>query len=131
MRMRYVTPHHLPTLHDELLAAGIVPTYVGGVADDPDGVELDVPDGTDPAAVRAVVDAHDGAAALAAWEAARQAEADDNAQVRQAVATLLADAARLEDAAQALSAQQVRNHLARTDRVLAGALRVLARRLGA
>ena len=130
--LTYTKAHHLMTLHGELNAAGYHPAPV--VGEDPARpfhLELGFPDDfADDAGVEAVVMAHDRAAALAAYEAARQAEADDNAQVRQAIAVLLADADRLEDTAQALSAQQVRNHLARTDRVLARALRVLARRLG-
>jgi hypothetical protein len=77
MRLEYTVPHHLSALHDELIAAGIHPTYVGDAPDDPDGVVLEVPDGTDPQAVAAVVAAHDPAAAAAAQAAAAQAFAQD------------------------------------------------------
>lgn len=144
MRLEYAVAHHLPTLHDELIRAGISPTYLGDDPDDPDGIEMEVPDGTDPAAVAAVVAAHNGAAARAAWQAARQAEADDNAQVRAAVATLATDAdnlialaTALENTANTLTTQALRDRmasiargLARTDRILASALRVIARRTG-
>lgn len=88
MNLMYTRAHHLTTLHDELIAAGIHPSYVGGVADDPDGIVLEVPDGTSAAAVAAVVAAHDGAAAVAAWDAARQAEAAEDSQAAGFVAQL-------------------------------------------
>lgn len=77
MRLEYAMAHRLSALHDELLAAGIAPTYVGDDPDDPDGVVLEVPDGTDPAAVEAVVTAHDAAAVDAARQAAQTAFASD------------------------------------------------------
>lgn len=129
-RLEYSKAHHLSTLHDELNAAGIAPTYLGDKPGTAWGIEMDVADDQDETAVAAVVNAHDRAAAQAAWDAARQAEASDNDGIRTAVAVLLADAARLEDTTVAMTLQVVRNHLARTDRMLAGALRVLARRLG-
>ena len=130
--LEYTKAHFLPALHQQLIDAGYTPwPVVGEDPARPFHLELGFPDDfADDAGVEAVVMAHDRAAALAAYEAARQAEADDNSQVRQAIPVLVADADRLEDTAQALTAQQVRNHLARTDRVLARALRVLARRLG-
>lgn len=88
MRLTYTRPHHLATLHDELLAAGIAPAYLG---DDPavaDGIALEVPDDQDEAGVAAVVAAHNRAAALAAWQAARQAERDEDGQAAGFVAQL-------------------------------------------
>ena len=74
-------------------------------------------------------------AQIAAWVAAALTAQDEAAaeeerrtlrrQIRLALAALEADATRLEDTATALSAQQIRNHLARTDRVLVGLIRVL------
>jgi hypothetical protein len=77
MRLEYTVPHQLNALHDELIAAGIHPTYVGDAPDDPDGVVLEVPDGTSTAAVQAVIDAHDPAAVAAAETARAQQFAQD------------------------------------------------------
>ena len=82
MRLEYTVPHQLNALHDELIAAGIHPTYIGDDPDDPDGVVIEVPDNTDPAAVEAIVNAHDKAAVEAAAEAKRTQEQQDRAAVR-------------------------------------------------
>lgn len=87
-RLTYTKAHLLTALHDELVAAGIRPSYVGGTAGDPDDIELAVDDAVDEAAVAAVVAAHDRAAATAAWDAARQAERDEDTQVRGLLAQL-------------------------------------------
>lgn len=55
-RLHYTKPHLLSKLHDELIAAGIVPERVEGDGED---VWLTVTDGTVESAVAAVVDAHD------------------------------------------------------------------------
>jgi predicted NAD/FAD-binding protein len=82
MRLEYTVPHQLNALHDELIAAGIAPTYLGDDPDNaPDGVVLEVPDGTAEAAVAAVIAAHDPAAVAAAKEAAQQATRDARALV--------------------------------------------------
>lgn len=65
---------------------------------------------------------------VAARQAEAQADADDRTALRDAIAVLLADAARLEDTAQAMTAQQIRAHAARTARNLARTLAVLRRR---
>ena len=77
MRLEYAVAHVLSALHDELLAAGIAPTYLGDDPDNPDGVVLEVPDGTSEAAVAAVIAAHDPAAAAAAAQAAESQFAQD------------------------------------------------------
>jgi hypothetical protein len=78
MRLEYTVAHRLSALHDELIAAGIFPTYLGDdPADAPDGLVMEVPDGTDAAAVAAVVAAHDPAAVDAAAQAAAAAFAQD------------------------------------------------------
>lgn len=130
MKLTYTRPHWLPALHDQLLAAGIVPSYVGGRADDPDGIALEVPDGTDEAAVAAVVAAHDGAAAAAAWQAARQAERDEDdqgpvllGQLDDAIATIVAN--------RTLTAAQVRTGLLLALRATRLVVRYLLRRRGA
>lgn len=126
--LAYARPRNLDRLHEELIAAGLPPAACLAVAGEPDGVRLIYPDGVDEAAVAAVVAAHDRAAGDAADAAARAAEAQDRAELRGAVAALLADAARLEDGLQALTPAQLRPLLARTNRALAAALRTLARR---
>ena len=78
--------------------------------------------------VSAVVAAHDPAAIDAAAEAAADEDEGDRAPLRQAIAALLADAARLQDATVTMGPQVVRNHLARTDEALAATLRYLRRR---
>jgi hypothetical protein len=88
MRLEYTVPHHLSALHDELIAAGIHPTYVGDDPDDPDGVVLEVPDGTAEAAVAAVIAAHDPAAVAAAATQQQQQFAQDV----QAIKTFMAAA---------------------------------------
>ena len=56
--LTYRKPHKLSLLHDQLLAAGITPEYVGGTGDD---ITIDVQDAVAKAAVDAVVNAHDPA----------------------------------------------------------------------
>jgi hypothetical protein len=88
--LTYTKAHHLATLHAELNAAGYHPwPVVGEEPARPFHLELGFPDDfADDAGVEAVVMAHDRAAALAAYDAARQAEQDDNAQARQVLAQL-------------------------------------------
>lgn len=75
-------------LHDELLAASIVPTYVGGVYDEQAEAEIDgacevhVADDVAEAAVAAVVAAHDPAAIAAKRQAAVQAVVTDAANIK-------------------------------------------------
>jgi hypothetical protein len=87
-RASYSQPHDLSALHDELIAAGIRPTYVGGSASDPDRFVLELPDDADEGAVAAVLAAHDKPAAVAKRQAAQQAERDEDTQVRGLVAQL-------------------------------------------
>jgi hypothetical protein len=78
MRLEYTVAHALSALHDELIAAGIAPTYLGDDPDNaPDGLVLEVPDGTAEAAVAAVIAAHDPAAVAAAETARAQQFAQD------------------------------------------------------
>jgi hypothetical protein len=58
----------------------------------------------------------------------RDQDTVDRADLRLAVAVLIADAGRLEDQQLVLSAQQLRAHLARTNRALVAIVRSLARR---
>jgi hypothetical protein len=74
--------HLLDSLHDELNAAGIFPTYIGGDKDDPDKVVIEVPDDTDPEAVQAVIDAHDVTAIEAAADAKRTQYQNDLAAIK-------------------------------------------------
>ncbi len=87
-RLTYTKAHILTALHDDLVAAGIHPSYVGDTPGDADGIELEVADSQDEAAVAVVVAAHDRAAAVSARQAARQAERDEDTQVRGIVAQL-------------------------------------------
>jgi hypothetical protein len=57
--LHYTRPNRLDVLHDQLLAAGIIPELVEGLGDD---VWLTVADDQDPADVEAVVEAHDATA---------------------------------------------------------------------
>lgn len=82
MRLEYTVAHDLNALHNELIAAGINPTYVGDDPDDPDGVVIEVPDDTDPAAVEAVINAHDKAAVEQAQETARTQHQNDIANIK-------------------------------------------------
>jgi uncharacterized protein YdgA (DUF945 family) len=123
-RYRFAKVCHPSGLLAELLAAGV---RAGMVNPLPGATEVDLePEDFDRAAT--VVAAHDAAAYDAAEEAEQDADDDDRLTLRQVHDTLLADALRLEDTATTLSAQQVRNHVARCDRALAGLLRVLRRR---
>lgn len=56
-RLHFTKPHRLTKLHDELIAAGLTPERVEGT---PDGSEawITVADNIDPAAVTAIVAAH-------------------------------------------------------------------------
>jgi len=84
-RLEYTVAHDLNALHDELIAAGIHPTYIGGDKDDPDNADrlvIEVPDDTDPEAVQAIIDAHDPAAIEAAKEAARTQYQTDLAAIK-------------------------------------------------
>jgi len=94
------------TLHDALIAAGIVPSYVGGVRDDPTGAVIEVAD-ADAAGVASVVAAHDRAAAVAAKQAARDAEAQEYGQAP-AILTQLDDAIATVQGAGTLTAAQVK-----------------------
>jgi hypothetical protein len=75
-------------LHDELIAAGIVPEYIGGVYDEKAGAEIDgacaihVADDVAESAVAAVVAAHDPAAIAAKRQAAVQAVVTDAANIK-------------------------------------------------
>lgn len=114
-------------LLDELVAATGRDPRVFDVGTDDAATTVRFPDDLDPAAVDAVVAAHD-AAAIDAADAQRASEdVADRDLARSMYAVLLADAARLEDSTQALTAQVIRNHLARTDKALAAILRRLAR----
>jgi len=113
-------------LLDQLVAAGLDPQTVdvqmlGGQC----WVTCDEAD-FDTAA--SVVAAHDAASIDAVQAQAATDDRTDRASAKQAIAVLLTDAARLEDNAQPLTVQQLRNHLARTNRALAAVLRYLARR---
>ena len=103
---------HPAALRDALLLAGLPVAAVHG-----DGlVVLALDEGDDTIALDAAE-----AEALAADEADRSA-------LRDLLGVLAADIARLEDTAQALTAQAIRNHLARTDRALVAIMRHLRRR---
>jgi hypothetical protein len=78
-------------------------------------------------AVAGVVSAHDAAALDAAAAQAAGEDQADRDLARTMYAALLADVARLEDTTVTMTAQVYRNHLARTDRVLAAVLRRLRR----
>lgn len=116
-------------LHDQLVAAGVTPRYVGGVADDPTGVVIECAD-TDEAAVAAVVAAHDRAAALAAWDAARQIEAQEYGQAP-AILTQLDDAIATVQGAGTLTAAQVKAGLLLALRAIRLIVRYELRRRGA
>lgn len=84
-RLEYTVSHDLNALHDELIAAGIHPTYIGGDKDDPDNADrlvIEVPDDTDPETVQAVIDAHDPAAIEAAADAKRTQFEQDIANIK-------------------------------------------------
>ena len=107
-RLTYTRPHLLAALHDELIAAGLPPLRCeGGYPDRPDAIALEYDDAADEAAVAAVVAAHDGAAAQSAYDAARQAERDEDTQVTGFVAQL-DDAIATAQAAGTLTAAQVK-----------------------
>lgn len=129
-RLTYTKAHLLTALHDELIAAGIHPTYVGGDPADPDGIVLELPDDADEAAVAAVVAAHDGAAATAAWDAARQAERDEDGAVR-GLLTQLDDAIATASGAGTLTAAQVKGGLLLALRAIRLIVRYELRRRGA
>lgn len=76
--LTYTKPHRLDALHDQLRAAGIRPERLTGLGDT---LAIVVPDGTDEAAVRAVVDAHDPRA----LDAAAQQQAQQQATARAAI----------------------------------------------
>lgn len=82
MRLEYTVAHQLNALHDELIAAGIHPTYIGGHKDDPHGIVIEVPDGTDPEAVQAVIDAHNVTAVEQAAQAKRTQAQQDLAAIK-------------------------------------------------
>lgn len=120
-----------PELLAELVAAGFPADTPVAFDGHPDAAGLWV-DGTTCwvtcapeqfAAAATVVAAHDVAALNAADAAARADDTSDRQVARLAVAVLLSDAARLEDTTQALSAQVIRNHLARTNKAVAALLR--------
>ncbi len=73
-RLTYTKANRLDALQDQLWAAGIRPERVTGSGD---AITIVVPDDTDPAAVQAVVDAHNPAAldAQAATDAQGRASA--------------------------------------------------------
>lgn len=112
-------------LLDELIAAGFAPTTPVEMDDARCWVTCEEGEWGRAAAV---VAAHD-AAAIDAREVQSRADDDaDRAALRAAVATLLADAARLEDALQVLTVPQIRAGQGRTNRALAALVRALARR---
>jgi hypothetical protein len=125
----YTKAHDLDALHDALIAAGLRPTYIADKPGVANGFDLTFADGTSQAAVDAVVDAHDPAPIVAERLAAKAQEQDDRSAIKAAIAVLVADAARLEDTGQAMTSQVVRNHLARTDKILAALCRFIARRM--
>lgn len=116
-------------LHDALIAAGITPRYVGGVPDDPTGAVIEVAD-ADADKVAAVVAAHDRTASVAAKEAARQAERDEDTQVRGLVAQL-DDAIATASGAGTLTAAQVKAGLLLALRAIRLIVRYEMRRRGA
>jgi thiamine pyrophosphokinase len=65
-RYIFTHPNRLSRLHDELLAAGVVPELVEG---DGDAIEITVPDGVAEEVVAAIVQAHDPAKYDAAIQA--------------------------------------------------------------
>lgn len=79
-RLEYTKPHHLSTLHNQLVAAGYRPAPVEGEDPQrPGWLALTFPDAfADVAGVAAVVAAHDRAGAVAAWQAARDAETQED-----------------------------------------------------
>lgn len=85
----YTKAHKLSLLHDQLLAAGVAPSHIEGIATD---IRVTVADGVAKAAVDAVVTAHD-AAVLSAAEAGDQAEVADRSDL---VAQYAAGMARLD-----------------------------------
>lgn len=126
-RLEYTKAHHLSTLHDELVAAGIRPSYLATRPGTVFGIEMDVADDQDEAAVAAVVMAHDRAAAQAAWDAARQAEAAEDSALDQRIADLDAATAALQGTP---TANQVRLALLDVARATRLALRLERRRRG-
>lgn len=129
-RLTYTKAHVLTTLHDELIAAGIYPTYLGDKPNTANGIDLDVADDQDEAAVAAVVAAHNRAAAQAAWDAARQAETDDDTAVR-GLLTQLDDAITTAQGAGTLTAAQVKGGLLLALRSIRLIVRYELRRRGA
>ncbi len=88
-RLEYTVAHDLNALHDELIAAGIHPTYIGGDKDDPDNANrlvIEVPDGVPTAAVDAVVNAHDPDAIEQARETARTQYQNDITAIKAVMA---------------------------------------------
>lgn len=129
-RLSYTKAHLLDALHDELIAAGIRPSYVGDQPGTANGIELDVADEQDEAAVAAVVAAHNRAAAQAAWDAARQAERDEDGQVR-GLLSQLDDAIAVATGAGTLTGVQVKAGLALALRAIRLIIRYELRRRGA
>lgn len=76
--LRYMRPHRLDALQDQLWAAGIRPERVTSLGD---AITIVVPDGADMATVQAVVDAHDPRA----LDAATTQRAQQQAQTRAAI----------------------------------------------
>lgn len=127
-RLTY-TDVEINALHDALIAAGITPRYVGGVRDDPTGAVIEVAD-ADADKVAAVVATHDRAAAVAAKQAARQSERDEDTQVRGLVAQL-DDAIATASGAGTLTAAQVKAGLLLALRAIRLIVRYELRRRGA
>ncbi len=76
--LRYMRPHRLDRLQDELLAAGIRPERVTSLGD---SITIVVPDGADMATVQSVVDAHNPTA----LDAAAAQRAQQQTQTRAAI----------------------------------------------
>jgi hypothetical protein len=86
-RYHFETAHHLPTVHQELIAGGITPQAVEGR--DGEHLWITVPE-VKEVAVTEIIEAHDGPAAMeaVAWEAVR---VDRNGRLSGSDWTALAD----------------------------------------
>ncbi len=76
--LTYNRPNRLDALQDQLWAAGLRPERVTGLGD---AITIVAPDGTDVAAVQAVVDAHNPAALDAAAQQQTQQQATTRAAI--------------------------------------------------
>jgi len=126
-RYQFARPARAALL-DQLVAAGVTVERVESNASGADTTCWVTCDPADYDKVATVVAAHDATALDAAATQAQTDDDTDRTTLRGLIATLLNDATTLADATQTLTAQQVRNRIARTDQALVAVLRYLRRR---